>query len=97
MNTQSCNRKEGTDSDKLTSVVKLYARGKLGLLFYGESEYFEAAEECFKRALDIGITFDDKKFVKKMRVLKVPEKAIKEYLNSCSLTEDVWLSPQTII
>ena len=97
MNTELCNQKEKTDPKKLTSVVKLYASGKMGLLFYGEEKYHQAAEECFKSALGIHITFDDKKFLKKMRELKIPEKTIKEYLNSCSLSEDVWLSSQTII
>jgi hypothetical protein len=97
MNTETCPEKERTDTNKLTSVVKLYARGKLGLLFYGEEKYHQAAEECFKSALDIRVTFDDKKFLKKMRELNAPEKTIKEYLNTRSLTEDVWLSSQTII
>lgn len=92
MNSEACPEKERTDHNKMTSVVKLYARGKLSLLFYGEEKYHQAAEKCFKSALEIHITFDDKKFLKKMRELEVPEKAIKEYLNHCSLTEDVWLS-----
>jgi hypothetical protein len=66
----------------------------MGLLFYGEEKYHREAEECFKSALEIHITFDDKKFLKKMRELKIPEKTIKEYLNSCSLSEDVWLSSE---
>ena len=94
MNTEICNQKERTGPNKLTSVVKLYASGKLGLLFYGEEQYHQAAEQCFKSALEIHITFDDKTFLKKMRELKIPEKTIKEYLNSCSLSEDVWLSSQ---
>ena len=94
MNTEACHEKERTGPTKQTSVVKLYARGKLGLLFYGEEKYQQAAEECFKRALDIGITFDDKKFLKKMRERRIPEKTAIEYLNSFSLTEDVWLSSQ---
>jgi hypothetical protein len=95
MNTEPSEEKERISPNKLTSVVKLYARGKLGLLFYGEEKYHQAAEKCFKSALEILISFDDKKFLKKMRELRVPEKAIKEYLNSCSLTEDVWLSSQS--
>ena len=92
MDTEAYPEKVRTDPNKLTSVVKLYARGKLGLLFYGEEKYHQAAEKCFKSALEIHITFDDKKFLKKMRELKVPEKTIKEFLNSCSLSDDVWLS-----
>ena len=92
MNTELCNHKERTDPTKLTSVVKLYARGKLGLLFYGKEKYHQAAEKCFKSALDIHVTFNDKTFLKTMRELKIPEKTIKEYLNTCSLNEDVWLS-----
>ncbi len=97
MKTETCDQKEKTGPNRLTSVVKLYASGKMGLLFYGEEKYHREAEECFKSALDIHVTFDDKTFLKKMRELKIPEKTIKEYLNTCSLTEDVWLSSQTII
>ena len=92
MDTETVNELERNESKKFTSVVKLYASGKMGLLFYGEEKYQQAAEECFKSALDIHVTFDDKKFLKKMRELKIPEKTLKEFLNSCSLTEDVWLS-----
>ena len=95
MDTETVNELERNESKKFTSVVKLYASGKMGLLFYGEEKYHRAADECFKSALDIYVTFDDKKFLKKMRELEVPEKAIKEYLNRCSLTEDVWLSSQS--
>ena len=94
MNTQTYPENDKADPNKLTSVVKLYASGKMGLLFYGDERYQPAAEQCFKGALQIHITFDDKKFLKKMRELKIPEKTIKEYLNSCSLTDDVWLSSQ---
>ena len=94
MNSQTCPENDNADPSILTSVVKLYASGKMGLLFYGEERYHLAAEKCFTGALQIHITFDDKKFLKKMRELKIPEKTIKEYLNSCSLTDDVWLSSQ---
>ena len=92
MNTQTSPEKDNADPNKLTSVVKLYASGKMGLLFHGEEKYHLAAKECFKSALDIHVTIDDKKFLTKMRELKIPEKTIKEFLNSCSLSDDVWLS-----
>ena len=79
------------DSDKMGGFIKLYAHGKLGLLFEGHKEYRAVAEECFKRALNIRITVDDIQFVRSMRDRGTPETAITEFLNSCSIFDEVHL------
>ena len=79
------------DSDSTGGFVKLYAHGKLGLLFDGPEEYRSVAEECFRRALDIRITVDDVQFVRSMRGRGTPETVINEFLNSCSIFDEVHL------
>ena len=71
--------------------VKLYAHGKIGLLFDGPGEYQAVAEECFKRALNIQVTVDDIRFVRAMRDRGVAETAIKAFLNTCSVIDEVHL------
>jgi hypothetical protein len=79
------------DPETMSGFIKLYAHGKLGLLFDGPEEYQAVAEECFKRALDIRITVDDIQFVRSMRDSGTPETAINEFLNSCSIFDEVHL------
>ena len=67
--------------------VKLYAHGKIGLLFDGPEAYQEVAEECFKRALDVHVTINDIEFVRAMRDQGVPEADIKQFLDTCSLID----------
>ena len=82
---------KGNESDTMGGFVKLYAHGKIGLLFDGREEYQIIAEECFKRALDVHITVDDIRFVRAMRDRGVAEAAIKEFLNTCSVFDEVHL------
>ena len=73
--------------------VKLYARGKIGLLFEGDSKYANDAEECFRLALEISVKLSAHSFASKMRDRGVSERAIHEFLESCTLVDEVRLDP----
>jgi len=97
MNTNTAVKVEGNVTDSMGGFVKLYAHGKIGLLFDGPKAYRSIAEECFKRALEVRITVDDITFVRAMRDAGTPEAAINEFLNTCSVFDEVHLgglSPQ---
>jgi len=83
-------RKEVNFAD---GFVKLYARGKIGLLFSGDARYWSAAEECFRKALDICVGIKVVSFAKEMRNRGVPEQAIHEFLNNCTLVDEVYFNP----
>jgi hypothetical protein len=72
--------------------VKLYPRGKVGLLFSGDRAYARAAEECFKRSLNVSVNLDEHAFVRAMREHGASEKTIHEFLDSCTLVDEVHLS-----
>ena len=82
---------EMCDPDKADGFVKLYARGKIGLLFSGDGKYVHAAEECFKRSLRVSVTLDEHAFVRAMRDRGASEKAIHGFLDSCTLVDEVHL------
>jgi hypothetical protein len=82
---------KGYDSDSMAGFVKLYAHGKIGLLFDGPDEYRKIAEECFKHALDVHVTVDEIRFVRAMRDRGTAEAAINEFLNTCSVIDEVHL------
>jgi hypothetical protein len=84
---------ERCEPGKPEGFVKLYAHGKVGLLFSGDGEYVHAAEECFKRSLSVSITLDEHTFVRALREHGAPEKGIHEFLDSCTLVDEVHLSP----
>ena len=97
MNTDKVVELKVSDSNTDGGFVKLYAHGKIGLLFDGPEEYQCVAEECFKRALEVHITVDDITFVRAMRDRGAPEATINEFLKSCSVFDEVHLgglSPQ---
>jgi hypothetical protein len=91
MNANKVVKLKENDSDSMGGFAKLYAHGKIGLLFDGPEEYQSVAEECFKRTLDVHITVDDIAFVRAMRDRGTPEAAINEFLNSCSVFDEVHL------
>lgn len=91
MNTDNVIELKGNEAESMGGFVKLYAHGKVGLLLDGPEEYRSIAEECFKRALDVHITVDDIAFVRAMRNGGTPEAAINEFLNSCSVFDEVHL------
>ena len=82
---------EQCDPDIADGFVKLYAGGKIGLLFSGDGKYVHAAEECFKRSLKVSVTLDEQAFVRAMRDRGASEKAIHEFLDSCTLVDEVHL------
>lgn len=84
---------ERCEPGKLEGFVKLYAGGKVGLLFSGDRRYEKAADECFRRALEISVGLNAHSFAKEMRNRGVSEKAIHEFLDSCTLVDEVHLSP----
>ena len=84
---------EREEFDFADGFVKLYAGGKIGLLFSGDGKYVPAAEECFKQSLKVSVTLDEHAFVRAMRDLGTPEKKIHEFLDSCTLVDEVHLSP----
>ena len=73
--------------------VKLYARGKIGLLFSGDGKYVHGAEECFKKALEISVNLNVHSFTAEMRDRGVSERAIREFLESRTLVDEVRLDP----
>lgn len=91
MNTaQVVELKEDEDS-MMGGFVKLYAHGKIGLLFDGPEAYQRVAEECFKRAIDVHITVNDIAFVRIMRDRGTPEAAIQKFLKSFTMIDEVHL------
>ena len=91
MNTDKVVELKVSDSNTDGGFVKLYARGKVGLLFGGSAEHLKIAEECFKRALNIQVTVDDIRFARAMRDRGVTRAAIKAYLETCSVIDEVHL------
>ena len=91
MNTDKVVKLRGDVKNSVGGFVKLYAHGKIGLLFDGPEAYQSVAKECFKRALRVHITVDDIAFVRAMRDQGTPEGAINEFLNSCSVFDEVHL------
>jgi hypothetical protein len=77
---------------ELSGFVKLYARGKLGLLYYGEKKFQDIAGHCFANAIRVALKFDRKKFEAEMLSHGISRGFIKEFADNFSLSEDVWLS-----
>jgi len=74
-------------------LIKLYARGKIGLLFPDDMQYTQAAEECFRRSLEICVKLNANSFAIMMRNRSASEQAIQELLDNCTLVDEVHLSP----
>ena len=87
---------EREEFDFADGFVKLYARGKIGLLFSGDRKFAKEADECFRRALEISIGLNTQSFAKAMRDRGASEKAIHEFLDSCTLVDEVHLDPGVI-
>ena len=82
---------ERCDPNMADGFVKLYAGGKIGLLFSGDGKFAKAADECFRRALEISVSIDTHSFAREMRNRGASEKAIHEFLDSCTLVDEVHL------
>ena len=95
MSLDDCSKKAETNPDKTMSVLKLYAQGKLGVLFCGDNKYIKEAEESFSKAVNVWPQFDDVTFVEEMRKQDVPDEAIKEFMDSFDWNDDVWLSTKS--
>ena len=91
MNADKVIRLKGQEEVSMGGFVKLYAHGKIGLLFDGPEEYHNIAEECFKRALNVHITVDDIRFARAMRDRGVTETAINKFLKSFLIFDEVHL------
>ncbi len=78
-------------SARAGGFVKLYARGKMGLLFDGPQRYHHTARQCFRRALDVSVRFDDIRFARQMRDCGTPEIVIRRLLDSCTIIDEVRL------
>ncbi len=76
---------------KAGGFVKLYARGKIGLLFDGPEKYRKTVQQCFKQALDVSVRFDDILFARLMRAGGTPEVAIRQFLDSCTIIDEARL------
>lgn len=72
---------------------KLYARGRIGLLFSGNLKHLKAAEQCFSQALEVSVNLNLNAFTRAMRDHGTSEKAIHEFLNNCTLVDEVRLDP----
>lgn len=85
MNLKNCH------SARADGFVKLYARGKMGLLFKGPQRHRKVAQQCFRRALDVSVRFDHILFVEQMRDCGLPEMIIRQFLDSCTIIDEVRL------
>jgi hypothetical protein len=83
---------ERCNSLNAEGFVKLYARGKIGLLFSGDSAYTQVAEECFRQALNVYVSLEAPAFARAMRNRGASESVILKYLISCTLIDEVRLS-----
>jgi hypothetical protein len=80
------------NQDFADGFVKLYAGGKIGLLFSGDARYWRAAEQCFRQSLDISVRINANLFANEMRNRGASEQAIHEFLNNFNLVDEVYLS-----
>ena len=91
MRTNEAVKLRENEKNSTGGFVKLYAHGKIGLLFESPEGYRRVAEECIKRALKVRITVDDIAFVEAMRDQGIPEAVINKVLNSCLVFDEVHL------
>jgi hypothetical protein len=92
MKLQETNEKQEAASGSIAGFVKLYVRGKLGLLFQGDKRFIDIAEQCFVHAFKVRLTFDRKKFETEMRRHGIPDEAIRKFAEEYCLHDEVWLS-----
>lgn len=92
MNLPETIEKKEAESRSTAGFVKLYAHGKLGLLFNGEKQFSGIAEQCFAEAVQVLLTFDRNKFETEMRRHGIPDEAIRKFSEGFCLHDDVWLS-----
>jgi len=88
---QAINLKRSTQ-DSADGFVKLYARGKIGLLFSGYGKDVHAAEECFKQSLKVSVSLDEHAFAKTMLDQGAPEKVAYKFLENYTIVDEVHLS-----
>jgi len=81
------------DSGRPQGFIKLYARGRIGLLFSGNIKHAIAAEKCFRQALKISVHLNVNLFARSMRNRGASEKAIHDFLDNCILVDEVHLGP----
>lgn len=82
-------RKEVNFAD---GFVKLYARGKIELLFSGDPRCWLTAEECFRQSLDICVEINKNLFANRMHYRGASEQEIREFLNNFKMVDEVYLS-----
>jgi hypothetical protein len=92
MKLQETIEKQNAESEIISGFVKLYARGRLGLLFHGDKQFTDIAGKCFADAVQVLLTFDRKKFETEMRRHGIPDEAIRKFAEEYCLHGDVWLS-----
>ncbi len=92
MKVQETNEMQNAQSIGSSGFVKLYARGKIGLLFQGDKRFTDIARQCFARAILMTIRFDRQKFELEMRKHGIPDDAIKKFAEGYALEDDLWLS-----
>ena len=80
------------ESGNIAGFVKLYAHGRLGLLFHGDRRFIDIAEQCFVQAIQVLLTIDRKKFEREMRRHGIPDETIRKFAEEYCLHDDVWLS-----
>jgi hypothetical protein len=84
---------EWCESGRPNGFIKLYARGRFGLLFSGSMKNAKAAEKCFRQALEISVNLNVNSFARAMRDRGISEKEIHEFLDNCTLVDEVHLGP----
>ena len=75
-----------------SGFVKLYAHGKLGLVFYGDRRFIETAERCFAKSIQVMLKFNREEFETQMRRYGISADIINKFSEGFSLENDIWLS-----
>ena len=92
MNQTKPNKNSDPDLTAGSGFVKLYAHGKLGLVFHGDHQFIKIAEQCFTKSIRVTLNFDRQKFELEMRNRGIPTEVINRFADGYSLNDDIWLS-----
>ena len=76
-------------------TLKRYPQGKYRIYAKGDPAYKQAAEHCLKLCVEVYPKIDPDKFIELMREKGVPERAIREYLESCEISDDTYSLDQS--
>jgi hypothetical protein len=92
MNQTKLNKKVNSNLAAIPGFVKLYAHGKLGLMFSGDKRFIKVAEQCFAKSIRVTLKWDREKFEDEMGKHGIPTDVINKFAEDYSLDDDIWLS-----